>query len=197
VLLLLFVLLIAVAGTAPILVDKLTEPDPAPPPKAAPPPTPCPDTAGGEPKHPTEHTDRAAPYTGNGPHPMELVAQVSGVDGVYQYYDADERGLPLEWRAYEENELQLVVCEYAVSAEPVVRSCPYLGNRWVQLAPATYRYRIFEARTSRQVKDFTLPSGEGCPGSIEYQEGESPPARVLESVKFTVLENALRPIVDP
>ena len=199
VLLVLFVLLIAGAGTAPMVVDKLTEPDAPPPPKAAPPRTPCPDTADGEPKHPTEYTDRAAPYTGRGPHPMELVAQVSSIDGVYQYHGPDDRGLPLEWQVYEEDryERQLFVCEYAVSAEPVVRSCEYLGNRWVQLAPATYRYRVFEARTSRQAGDFTLHSGEGCPGSIEYREGDSPPARVLESVKFTDLENALRPFVDP
>ncbi|GAB1515987.1 hypothetical protein [Actinophytocola sp. KF-1] len=195
--LVLFVLSIAAAGAAPIVVDKLTSPEPAPPPPAAPPRTPCPDTADGEPKHPTEYTDRAAAYTGPGPHPMELVTPVLDVDGVYQYYGPDDRGLPLEWQADEENERQLVVCEYAVSAEPVVRSCEYLGNRWVQLAPATYRYRVFEARTSRAVKDFTLHSGEACPGSIEYREGDSPPARVLESVKFTELEKALRPIVDP
>ena len=120
-----------------------------------------------------------------------------GIDGVHQYYGPDDRSLPLAWQVSEEDERQLIVCEYAVSAEPVVRSCEYLGNRWVQLAPGTYRYRIFEARTSRQVRDFTLRSGEGCPGGIEYREGERPPARILESVKFTDLENALRPIVDP
>ncbi len=195
--LVLFVLFIAAAATAPIVVDKLTKPVAEPPPPVPPPANPCPDTVDGEPKHPTEHTDRAAPYTGDGPHLMELVAQVSGVDDVYQYYEADQRGLPLEWRAYEEDALQLFVCEYAVSAEPVVESCEYLGNRWVQLAPATYRYRVIEARTSRQVKEFTLHSGEGCPASIEYPADEPPPAKILESVKFTDLEKALRPIVAP
>ncbi len=195
--LILFVLLIAAAGTAPMVVGELTESEPPPPPPAAPPRNPCPDTADGEPKHPTEHTNRAAPYTGPGPHPMELVTQVSSIDGVAQYYGPEDRSLPLEWRAYEENEPQLFVCEYAVSAKPVVDSCEYLGNRWVQLAPATYRYRVFEARTSRQVKDFTLHSGEGCPASIEYPADESPPAKILESVKFTDLEKALRPIVAP
>lgn len=197
VLLVLFVLLIAGAATAPMVVDRLSDSEPRPP-AAAPPPHACPDTPDGEPRHPTEHTDSAAPYTGPGPHPVELVTPVPEVDGVSQYHDRDANVVPLEWQADDDAELQLVVCEYALSADSAaVESCEYLGNLWVQLAPATYRYRVFEARTSRQVTEFTLRSGDGCPGSIEYPEGDTAPARILESVKPADLENALRPVVAP
>ena len=197
VLLVLFVLVIAAAATAPMVVDKLTATAPPPPPEPPPPPHACPDTHDGEPKHPTEHTNSAAPYTGPGPHPVELVTPVSGVDGVYRYEGRHDFRLPLEWLANDDAELQLVVCEYALSADPVVESCEYLGNLWVQLAPATYRYRVFEARTSRQVTEFTLRSGDWCPANIEYREGDTAPARILESVKPEDLENALRPVVAP
>jgi hypothetical protein len=200
VLLVAFVLCIAAAATAPIVMDKLsgTEP-PSPPPKASPPPNACPDTVDGEPKHPTEYTNRAAPYTGPGPHSMELVAPVTDVDGIHQYHSVDDRLLPSEWLVYDDEDkwdLQLFVCEYAVAAGYVKDSCQYIPQIFVQLVPATYRYRVFEARTAKPVKEFTLESGNGCPGSIQLWNGEAP-ARILESVEFDVLENALRPIVDP
>jgi hypothetical protein len=190
----LFVVLIAGAATAPVVVDRLSDSEP-PPPAAAPPPHACPDTPDGEPRHPTEHTKSTAPYTGPGPHPVEVVTPVAEVDGVYRYEGRHDYRLPLEWLANDDAELQLVVCEYAMSADPVVESCEYLGNVWVQLAPATYRYRVFEARTSRQVTEFTLHSGDGCPGNLEFRDAA--PARILESVKPVDLENALRPVVAP
>lgn len=186
-----FVLLIAMAVGAAILVNNHEVGD-SPPLVAPTPPNPCPDAADGEPRHPTEHTNRADPYTGDGPHPVELVAPVTDVDGVYQHQSVDDRNLPPEWDGH--GEPQLFVCEYAVEAGPSKKTCPYIGDISVILVPATYRYRVFEARTSKQVTDFTRVSDGGCPAYLEQWGGQAP-ASMLESVRTASLENALRPLV--
>lgn len=173
-----FVLLAAMAVGAVILLHNQKIGD-SPPVEIAVSQDPCPRTADGEPRRPTYYMNRADPYAGDGPHPVALVAAVTDVYGVRQY---ESVALPREWHGAP----QLIVCEYAVTAGPSKDVCA----RSVILVPATYRYRVFEARTSKQVADFTRESGAGCPG---IRAGA--PASILESVRPEDLESALRPLV--
>jgi hypothetical protein len=172
----------------------------APAPKPALPSDPCPeDRPNGEVRQPNEYTDRAAPYTGTGPHLMVLVEAVPGVNHVYQGYSVADRLLPAKWLAQSEDEkprAQLIVCEYAVSIGALVRTCEYIGADPVRLLRAAYVYRVFEARTGKPVTEFTLDSGANCPPSIEVWNGGPPPQDMLQSTAFDDLKNALRPVVE-
>lgn len=181
--------IVLVTGLAILELSNDPEPPVSPSSPAPPKADPCPRERGDEP-HPSKFTNHAPPYAGPAPHPVEVV----NVNGVSEMNEPS-RTLPDGWEQTE-SQTQLVVCEYLVATGAVVDSCEYLGNKFVPLVAATWTYRVFEARTSRQVGEFTLNGTDTCPANIEYLEGGYP-SNTPRFVRDEDLVNALRPFVAP
>ncbi|MEU0508313.1 MULTISPECIES: hypothetical protein [Amycolatopsis] len=199
--LLVFPVLFALAlVTLPLYGEALFEDEPvSSEPAPVLPPNPCPvGRPDAEVRHPNAYTDRAAPYSGSGVHPVLFVNAGDGVGDVGRPYDTWSLRVPVEWDAEGEPEsaVQLIVCEYAVSAGEVATTCTYGGAHEVDFLRTSYAYRVFEARTSRPVAEFTLESGDVCPSSVSADNGGRPDYRMLQSPREEDLVNALRPLVE-
>jgi hypothetical protein len=180
--------------TALAIWDLNNDPEPPASSSAPPPPaeSPCPADVDEEP-HSSKFTNRAPPYEGPAPHPVEVV----NVTGISQANEPP-RILPDGWEPTVDSlrETQLVVCEYLASTGAIVDSCEYAGNQFVPLVSAVWTYRVLEARTAKQVTEFMLNGTDTCPASIEYLEGHYP-SNTPQFVRDEELANALRPFVAP
>ncbi|MFI6235364.1 hypothetical protein ACIBD9_17545 [Micromonospora sp. NPDC050784] len=185
-------LLAVVVGTLCGLTACAGEPDPPP---AATTPTPSASTAASPtwpPPPPTMGTYEEAcggstynpravrPYNPDGPAyaggPIHLAEFF-----VMHPYDSREQGyeLPAEWQSqlhpglYPEQHTQLVVCEYFDDdySSKKVETCTYdtgTGEKTTAvLRSARFIYRVFEAKTGKQVSSFTLRgSVNSCPAVV-------------------------------
>ena len=92
---------------------------------------------------------------------------------------------------------QLALCESGprVVSGPGGRCGPYRGGKggfYRKTVPATYVYRVLEARTGRLIKEFSLPGTvDGCPLEI-FVSG--PP--IARSVRDEAVVAQLRPLVE-
>jgi hypothetical protein len=145
---------------------------PTPPPSPSPTPTVSdPEVACGDdpfdPKKVRPYDTGARPYAGNGVHLARLV---------HMHYTEDPyvTRLPRAWDGHlgsDGSRVELLICEHE---DPTYRSrtvdtCRYEGSdgskSTAKLLSARYRYRVFEAKTGRQITTFTrMGSLNGCPG---------------------------------
>jgi hypothetical protein len=199
VLVLLAGVVIGAAVPGVFLVIYLLEPRPPLPPDL--PNAPCPlKPDAGPVRHPSEYTERARPYTGSGPHPVDLFALRDGKEP----HDAEKFRLPEQWQptgGSNSTDVQLVVCEYLTGTGSVIERCEYpAADTTISLVRASYTYHVYEARTGKLVTEFALDSPQTgfCPQSIFfYDEPNQPQQRIFpDDVLRSELEDQLRPIVE-
>ncbi|MGN9912716.1 hypothetical protein ACTMTJ_34795 [Phytohabitans sp. LJ34] len=176
--------LIGAAVPGVTLVRYYLELEPRPPSLPA---TLCPQDRGTGPvRHPSEYTDRAAPYAGPGPHPADFFQLGDGREVHPVLTEPDNERLPAEWRptgatasTNASTNVQLVVCEYLTRTGSAIKSCtyhqpPYDGlstavprveGRAVtmSLIEASYTYQVYEARTGNLIAKFDLDGSSSCP----------------------------------
>ncbi|MGW0563682.1 hypothetical protein ACWDZ4_24505 [Streptomyces sp. NPDC003016] len=146
---------------------------------------PCPaSAASGRGVHPTRYTEDAKPYTGPGPHPVDLHFRMG-------------RTLPPHWTTpdSEPYTAQLVVCEYV---EPITLTdikCDYRGYGEVRLIQARATYLLLEATTSKLITRFKVEGQGVCPASLNYSP-DGRPGHVRENMDPDKIIKALRPYVE-
>ncbi|WP_327583329.1 hypothetical protein OHA25_47005 [Nonomuraea sp. NBC_00507] len=174
---------VAIPTLSWLLPSRSTEP---PPPDA-----PCPADLKGAVRTPTQYTDKASPYQGAGPHPMRLVEVLPEGNHDISY-------LAVGPGVYEANfhpeKVQLVACEYAIERGAVL-ACEYSGLGVLRPMRVTYVYRVYEAKTSRFIKEFRIGTVRRCPNEIGVYNGERPNG-IREERDRTALEKALAPLVE-
>jgi hypothetical protein len=215
-------LLAVIAGAMCGLTACTGDPDP---PRASTTPAPSASTAASPtwpPPRPTIRTGEEAcggstfnpravrPYNPDGPAyagpPIHLAALF-----VMHSYSSQELGseLPGEWQSqrhpgmYPQQYTQLVVCEYFDDDYPSkkVETCTYNtsagGKKTVELRSARFIYRVFEAKTGKQVSHFTLPGRvNSCPAIVYGAAGGMYYQLVLNeelTAKLRLLVMARRP----
>lgn len=180
------------------LVMYLLEPRPPSPPDL--PDAPCPlNPEAGPVRHPSEYTERATPYAGPGPHPVDLFEIRDGQEPLATV----TYRLPQQWRPTGDltsTDVQLVVCEYLTGTGSVIETCEYpAADATIPLVRASYTYHVYEARTGKLVTEFALdspPTGL-CPQSILYHgPNQSLPRMFPDDVLKSELQDKLRPIVE-
>jgi hypothetical protein len=127
----------------------------------------------------------AAPYSGPAPHPARLLRVADGRPSA-------ESGLPAEWTTPNDAAVQLAVCEH-VTVGREADECAYSDGSRVPVLDATYRYRVYAARTGKAVTEFTLPGvGWHC---APVTSSAGPPGAVVKLPSAKALADALRPTV--
>jgi hypothetical protein len=121
------------------------------------------DACGGNPFDPK----KVQPYAGQGIHLSELVN--------LDFADTSTQ-LPRDWNARltsTPGQVQLLICEWRDESyrSRTVDTCRYESTddtkSTAKSVSARYRYRVFEAKTGRQITTFTLMGSlSGCPASI-------------------------------
>jgi hypothetical protein len=153
------------------------------------------DACGGNPFNPKKvrayNADGPA-YAGQGIHPSELV----NLDFANNYTE-----LPRDWNARltsAPGEVQLLICEWRDESyrSRTVDTCDYESTddskSTAKSVSARYRYRVFEAKTGRQVTTFTLMGSlTGCPAATAGGVSE----QYYERVADDDLAAKLRPFV--
>ncbi|MEU0414520.1 hypothetical protein ABZ307_43065 [Streptomyces griseorubiginosus] len=164
---------------------------------------PCPTEGSVRTRSPSEYTTQAAPYAGRGPHTTLLieVRSPSGMwldDGTAEVTSTSD--LPQEWQVTDDrdyrSEVQLVLCQYKSTNGASAGSCSYRGRGPGELIlfRTVYSYRLYTARDAKLLTAFRL-AGSGCPSSIYWYDGQSPPTYVEQEVDGAALEKVLRPFV--
>ncbi|NIK58224.1 hypothetical protein [Kribbella shirazensis] len=131
--------------------------------------------------------DDAAPYTGAAPHPV--VAFSENEAGV----------LDFEWPLITErpvtDDVQLVACARLASEEPSGPTCGYHAPAMqVPIVVATYQVTVYELRTGRAMRTFTLQGKDTeCPSFLYegFDEG-----RLVSRLTDEQWRKALAPLVD-
>lgn len=110
----------------------------------------------------------AAPYSGAGPHPVEL----SFPSGSWAYSGE----MPSGWMSDDVRTVQLVACG-ATTPGPYVRTCQYSTNGSRTVSVKLYRqdftFRLFEVRTGNLVTTAEIRGSTQCPGAISYTGQET------------------------
>ncbi|WP_433160346.1 hypothetical protein [Kribbella sp. CA-247076] len=145
-----------------------------------------------DPKKVRAYTPDGPPYVGRSIHLSELV----NLDFADIYTE-----LPREWNAKLSStpgEVQLLICEWRDDTyrAKTVDTCDYESTddstSTAKLVSARYRYRVFEAKTARQITTFTLlGSLNGCPASTAGGVSE----QYYQRVDSADLAAKLRPFV--
>lgn len=157
----------------------------------------------------------AAPaYAGSGPHPaiveMDLLSDSSDVQTEFS-----EGGLPLEWRAYDDDReewdewnperwdpsrAQLLICLIGVRkrSNTEIGDCAYDGAN-SPVYPATYTFEVYEVKTARRITAFKIRSDAAinsstCPSSVRVQVGYRGPG-IAQGIDDETLSNRLRPLI--
>lgn len=124
-------------------------------------------------RHPSEYTDRSAPYAGPGPHPADFFQLEDGSQtDVIRASPSNDR-LPAEWRPTGDNastNVQLVICEYRTRTGSAIKSCGY--NQPPYFDPSTAAPVIEGRRVTMSLVEASYtgeaglaskgPSGSGC-----------------------------------
>ncbi|MBQ0904120.1 hypothetical protein [Micromonospora sp. U21] len=145
------------------------------------------------------------PYNPDGPAYAGAPIHLTALFVMHPYASGElESELPGEWQAqwhpgmYPEQYTQLVVCEYFDDdyQSKKVETCTYNtstgGKKTAELRSARFIYRIFEAKTGKQVSRFTLPGRvNSCPAVVYGAAGGAHYQLVLNEE----LTAKLRPLV--
>lgn len=126
-------------------------------------------------------------YAGPGVHPTVLFF-------MHYYEDPYVPKLPLKWQAQQGITAQLVVCEYFDDSfrGERVHTCTYNDGSTAWLRSARYVYRVFEAKTGKLIRRFTLRGSlSSCPAMVYG----SPTGPYYEYVASGDLRARLRPLV--
>ncbi|MFJ4467622.1 hypothetical protein ACIP2X_09115 [Streptomyces sp. NPDC089424] len=148
---------------------------------------PCPASAASERgTYPTTYTEDARPYTGPGPHTVDLRFQLAHTP------------LPSHWKA-PENEpytAELVVCEYVEETGITDIKCAYRGYGQVWLVQARATYLVLEAKSSNLVASFKVKGRDSCPASFSYSPDEPRLTDVRADMDADAVIEKLRPYVE-
>ncbi|MBM0276151.1 hypothetical protein [Micromonospora tarensis] len=183
-------------------------------------PTPSASTAASPtwpPPRPTIRTDQEAcggstfnpkavrPYNPDGPAYAGAGVHLAALFVMHSYAPVElESELPTEWQAqwqpgmYPEQNTQLVICEYFDDDYPSrkVETCTYRGSdgtrTTAELRSARFIYRVFEARTGKQVSRFTLPGRVNSCRAVVYGVARGTYYQLVLAEELTA---KLRPLV--
>ncbi|MGC7098165.1 hypothetical protein ACPZ19_26130 [Amycolatopsis lurida] len=171
------------------------------------PATPCPESTAGPAYFPNDISEIAAPYAGQGPHP---------VYGSFEFYDegvagrvlsrkgddTDRPDLPDDWLALSASSpsVQLVLCEYVLAiGSDRVDTCEYAAPRYTAAVyEAKYRFILYEAKTAHELTRFDLDGTKvSCDDNVPYEKEEGAGFVVAERVDGAALTERLRPFAEP
>ncbi|MEQ7004797.1 hypothetical protein ABN028_01235 [Actinopolymorpha sp. B17G11] len=131
---------------------------------------------------PREYFPRAAAYTGEAPHPVQILIEEHAASG--DYYtgmvllapNAAER-LPGYLNPRETAEVQLLACLDQTGQGRQVRTCRFAEpSATVPVYEATYDITVYEARTGAKVGTAVIPAATtaSCPMLLSYDSDDEP-----------------------
>jgi hypothetical protein len=148
---------------------------------------------------PRKYFPRAAAYSGEAPHPVQIVIEEHAASG--EYYtgmvllapSAKER-LPGYLNPRETSKVQLVACLDQTAQGRQVRTCQFAEpSATVPVYEATYDVTVYEARTGAKVGTAVIPyaATATCPMLLSYDSDDEP--KIFTKPSASQIDDALAP----
>ncbi|MET9832834.1 hypothetical protein ABZ078_26860 [Streptomyces sp. NPDC006385] len=147
----------------------------------------------------------STPYEGKGPHPMTIVHHDSGPATLELQYvtlpDGWNPEIDFDWTDEEEdhNKVQLVVCDDAVTTGGVMGTCTfdYPGmSGTMDVVQADHTFVVREARTGREVAEFSMQGTAGVEESCPSSAMDSGNTQIAQAVNDDAVAAKLRSLYE-